>query len=90
MGESAESPGLLCRFLSGGRGAREDQGELRVPQVSHPAGRGSAEDHEWDLQEWLQRQHHASQGDQLGKMEASGLSSGTLAAKNVVKIPLLV
>ena len=56
---------IVVSFLSGGRSAREDQGELRVPQVSHPAGCGSAEDHERDLQEWLKRQHHASQGEPI-------------------------
>lgn len=50
-------------LFSDGRGTREDQGELRVPEVPHPAGRRPAEDHERDLQERLQRQHHAPQGE---------------------------
>lgn len=45
-----------------GRGPREDQGELRVPQVPDPAGRGPAAHHERDLPQWLQRQHPAPQG----------------------------
>ncbi|MEQ2164074.1 hypothetical protein GOODEAATRI_002814 [Goodea atripinnis] len=49
--------------LPDGRGPRKNQGELRVPEVSDPAGCSSSENHERDLQEWLQRQHHATQGE---------------------------
>lgn len=48
--------------LAAWRGPREDQGELRVPQVPDPAGRGPAAHHERDLPQRLQRQHPAPQG----------------------------
>ena len=51
-----------CVFLSDGWGTWENERELRVPEISHPASRCSAENHEWDLQERLQRQHHAPKG----------------------------
>ena len=53
----------ISSLYSDGRGTWENQGELRVPEVSHPTGCSSAENHEWDLQERFQRLHHAPQGD---------------------------
>lgn len=60
MGSLTASCLLVCPIA--GRGPREDQGELRVPQVPDPAGRGPAAHHERDLPQRLQRQHPASQG----------------------------